>query len=301
MAEGSRAGVVAAVLAERDAQERGGDGAVPPQRRALVLGTGLGPLLTTGEFMALLAREGPRGAEPFLFIESLHNSPAGHACIVLDCKGPTLTPVSGDASGLAAVIEGVNLIREWRADRAYAGGWEEIPPFFVGHLAQLLPPGRSIPLLGAGAAVFRLEADPARGKPYAWIVSSARGHDPTARDLDYGTDPSVPRRVLEGALKGAGWRREDVDLLLTAENGFATLGVLEERVYSDWPVPSQSAGSGRRRPALTFGALAGSGSLIVAAAALALVEGRENCRRVLVCLPSWGGGCQALALSSTPD
>jgi len=173
--------------------------------------------------------------------------------------------------------------------------------FIVGLLAQLLPPGRSIPLLGAGAAVFRLEADPQRGNPHAWIVSSARGHDPTARDLDYGSDPAVPRRVLEEALRGAGWSWEDVDLFLTADNGFATLGALEESVYSDWPFPSSSAGSRRRRPALTFGALAGSGSLSVAAAVLELAEGRQNCRRALVCLPSWGGGCQAVAVSSTPD
>jgi len=298
MTGGSIAPVVAAILADRDARERGFEASVPPDRRSIVLGTGLGPIETTEKILSLLSREGPSGAEPFLFIESLHNAPAGHAAIVLGCRGPALTPVVGDASGLAAVILGARLIQESRADCVYAGGFEEISPFFVQLMARIGPRRQEIPLMGAGAAFFRLESE--RGgdaKPYAMIAATALAHDPSAPGLDYGTDPGVVARLLERTLGEAGWGREEVDLLITAENGFPGLSSLERRIYSDWPGSPPAGGCRVESPARVFGAFAGSGGFGLAAAAEAL-DGGRSARRALVCLPSWGGGCQALALSA---
>ena len=296
MGDESLAPVVAAMLAERDAVERGADTPVPPERRGMILGTGLGPLKTTGVILDLLQREGPAGAEPFLFIESLHNSPAGHAAIVLECKGPTVTPVAGDASALVALLLGAQLIQERRADQVYAGGSDEISDFFLKQLSRLVPPGREIPLLGAGAALFRVEGEPRGTSPYARIAGFAVGHDPSARGADYGTDPTVPAGVLERTLRRAGWRREDVDLLVLADNGFPRLRSLERQVYSTWPA-NPAAGSFRRQtPARVFGALAGSGGFAITAAALSVERGES--KKALICLPSWGGGCQALALST---
>lgn len=295
MAAGSLPVVVAGILAERDANRRNGGAAPEPRRRGVVLGTGLGPLGITGELLELLGRLGPAGAEPFLFIESLHNAPAGHAAIVLECRGPTLTPVAGDASAAAAVIVGARMIQDGRADRVYAGGSEEISDFLLGLLARLLPPARPIPRLGEGAAVFRLEAEPSGGS-YARIVGSGLGQDPGADDLDYGKDPDIPREVAESALREAGWRTGEVDLLVTAGSGPSRLAALERGLSESWENFGPAGRCRRLSPGRIFGALAGSGGFAVAAAALEIERGRA--RRALVCLPAWGGSCQALTLAA---
>jgi 3-oxoacyl-[acyl-carrier-protein] synthase II len=295
MGASSTPAVLAAVLAERDAVSRGAHPEVPPSRRGVALGTGFGPVSATGAILEMLAREGPAGAEPFLFVESLHNSAAGHAAIVLECRGPTVTPVQGDASGIAAAILGSRWIRDDRADRVYAGGAEELSPFLLRILARLQPPRRSLPLLGEGAGVVRLDSEPG-DRPFARVVATAIGHDPAAGDLEYGSDTAAPRRVLDRLLREAKWSASQVDLVVTGENGFPRLADLERRVWAEWSVETGDSLPRRIAPANIFGALAGSGSFGLAAACLDLEAGRA--RRALVCIPAWGGTCQGLALSA---
>ncbi|MFI7134483.1 beta-ketoacyl-[acyl-carrier-protein] synthase family protein [Nonomuraea sp. NPDC050153] len=111
-----------AVCAAADAVSDAGPAQVPPERRAVVTGTGLAGN-ETGE-ATLLGHDG-RGDPSALYVPKvMHNAAAAFISMRHRLLGPSLTISTACASGGHAVGEGLRLLREGSADMVLAGGAE---------------------------------------------------------------------------------------------------------------------------------------------------------------------------------
>src|SRR6185436_18739759 len=81
-----------------------------------------------------LFRSGPTGAPALLFDSTVANAAASLAGLEHRFRGPNMTISHKEASGLAAVVSAVDLMREGRATALIAGGSDAVfEPFYKGH------------------------------------------------------------------------------------------------------------------------------------------------------------------------
>ncbi|MGI5157368.1 beta-ketoacyl-[acyl-carrier-protein] synthase family protein [Microbispora sp. CA-102843] len=114
----------AALVAAREAWADAGAPGVEPERLAVVIGTGVGGVLTTLTQNEILERSGPRRVSPYTVPMLMPNGPAAVVSIELGARGGAHTPVSACATGAEAIAMGLDLIRLGRADVVIAGGAE---------------------------------------------------------------------------------------------------------------------------------------------------------------------------------
>ena len=94
------------------------------ERTAVVVGSGVGGILTLSEQFGALQEKGPGRVSPFLMPMMLIDMAAGQVSIMLGAKGPNYSMVTACASGSDAIGEGFELIRRGEADVAVCGGSE---------------------------------------------------------------------------------------------------------------------------------------------------------------------------------
>ena len=82
----------------------------------VVWGNGMGELVPVGRFLDRLYREGPKACSPMAFQNSVTNAPVGHLSIGMGLKGSSETIAAGGASGLAALMRGIDLLTLGRAE-----------------------------------------------------------------------------------------------------------------------------------------------------------------------------------------
>jgi 3-oxoacyl-[acyl-carrier-protein] synthase II len=92
----------------------------------LVLGTTFCSVRTIAEFDRRGLQLGPSHASPMDFANSVINAAAGQAAIWHGLRGLNSTVAAGEASGLLALAQAVDLIRDGRARALLAGGAEEL-------------------------------------------------------------------------------------------------------------------------------------------------------------------------------
>ncbi|MFF0739712.1 beta-ketoacyl-[acyl-carrier-protein] synthase family protein [Streptomyces sp. NPDC004111] len=127
-----------ALISAREAWEDAGAPEVEPERLAVVVGTGIGGLLTTLGQDDVFEESGVRRLSPFAVPMLMANGPAAWVSMELGAKGGARTPVSACASGAEALALGQDLIRAGRADVVVAGGVEAcLHPFMLGAFAQM--------------------------------------------------------------------------------------------------------------------------------------------------------------------
>ncbi|MEU6428678.1 beta-ketoacyl-[acyl-carrier-protein] synthase family protein [Microbispora sp. NPDC046973] len=114
----------AALVAAREAWADAGAPGVEPERLAVVIGTGVGGVLTTLTQNEILEGSGPRRLSPYTVPMLMPNGPAAVVSIELGARGGAHTPVSACATGAEAIAMGLDLIRLGRADVVIAGGAE---------------------------------------------------------------------------------------------------------------------------------------------------------------------------------
>jgi 3-oxoacyl-[acyl-carrier-protein] synthase II len=178
------------------AREAWADAAIPEidgDRLGVVIGTGIGGVLTLLANYDLLLEKGPRRVHPLAIPMLMPNSAAAHVALDLGARAGVHTPVSACASGAEAMSFALDMIRSGRADVVVAGGTEAaIHPLNMAAFAQMqalstrndeperasrpYDKGRDGFVLGEGAGVVVLESAvhaKARGaKIYAEIASS---------------------------------------------------------------------------------------------------------------------------------
>lgn len=126
-----------ALLAARQAWADAGRPVVAPERLAVVIGTGVGGLLTAFRQDDVLEAGGVRRVSPHTLPMLMANGPAAWVSIELGARAGAHAPVSACASGAEAIAMGLDLIRLGRADVVVAGGAEScIHPTTLAAFAQ---------------------------------------------------------------------------------------------------------------------------------------------------------------------
>ncbi|RCG28643.1 beta-ketoacyl-ACP synthase II [Sphaerisporangium album] len=218
----------AALVAAREAWQDAGAPDVEPERLAVVIGTGVGGVLTTLAQNALLEESGARKVSPYTVPMLMPNGPAAVVSIELGARGGAHTPVSACASGAEAIAMGLDLIRLGRADVVVAGGAEAcVHPLTLAGFAQAralstrndapgeasrpFDGGRDGFVLGEGAAIVVLEREgfaAARGaRAHATLAGAGTTSD--AHHITAG-DVSGQVRAMRLALASAGLEALDV-------------------------------------------------------------------------------------------
>ena len=253
-------------------------------RKGVMLGTWTAGGGSTQQFLHALFKHGPTGAPALLFDSTVANSAASIAGLEHRLRGPNMTVSHKEASGLAAIVTAVDLLREGRATALVSGGADAIfEPFYKAHdrFAVMSPhtsaSARTAPfdacrdgfVLGEGAVGLWVErADAAAGRSaHGEIlgVSSSSANVP----LNAWPDRPAPLiRTMRLALDDARLAADDVDVVYASANATRQLDAVE--------ADALTALFGGTRTVITSlkGSLGESGTAGSAACAAAMVCGR---------------------------
>jgi 3-oxoacyl-[acyl-carrier-protein] synthase II len=200
----------------------------------VMLGTWTAGGGSTQQFLEALFRSGPSGAPALLFDSTVANSAAAIAGLELRLRGPNTTISHKEASGLAAVVGAVDLIREGRASALITGGADAVfETFYKAHDRFEVMSGerafsrRQAPfdverrgfVLGEGAVGLWVErADGRRGYGDILGVGAASAAVPLNA---WPTRPEALARTMHLALDDAGLDAEAVDVVYASANATA--------------------------------------------------------------------------------
>jgi 3-oxoacyl-[acyl-carrier-protein] synthase II len=201
-----------------------------PERVGLILGSGIGGVMSMETTQATIDSRGPARVNPFSVTKIMPNSAAAHIAIQLGVQGPSSTGALACTCGTDMMGLGYDLIRRGDADVVICGASEATitPVIMAGFIAMRAmsrrnddPEGACRPydadhsgfVIGEGAAVVILESAESverRGaEPYAKMTGVGRTTD--AYNL---TDPDPKGlgvlRAMQLAVKSAGLEGEQI-------------------------------------------------------------------------------------------
>jgi len=93
-------------------------------RVGVLIGTGIGGIITLLEQYEVLRERGPERVSPFLIPMMISDNAAGNIAIRLGARGPNMALATACASGTNALGEAAEMIRRGAADAMIAGGAE---------------------------------------------------------------------------------------------------------------------------------------------------------------------------------
>jgi 3-oxoacyl-[acyl-carrier-protein] synthase II len=217
-----------------------------PSRVAVLIGSGVGGIMTLSEQYDVLKQRGPNRVSPFLIPMMLTDLAAGNVSMMLGAKGPNFSPVSACATGADSIGEAFEMIRRGTVDAAFAGGTEAaVCPIAVAGFNSCMalskrngePKKASRPfdaerdgfVLGEGSGVLLIEAlehAESRGaRPIAEVVGYA-----ATSDAYHVTQPapegSGAAQAMRLAMKQAGLAPADIDYV----NAHGTSTPLNDRL-----------------------------------------------------------------------
>ena len=96
------------------------------ERIAVIMGTSYGGSSHVEAFYLSLLEDGPRGAQPFLFPETVPNASASHIAMFHDITGPNTTFCQNEISAENAILYARNLLLQNIVDVALVGGADEL-------------------------------------------------------------------------------------------------------------------------------------------------------------------------------
>jgi len=254
----------------------------------VVLGTWTGGGQVTQEYLAALFRGGPSGAPALLFNSTVANAAASLAGLEFGFRGPNTTITHKEASGLAAIVTAVELVRAQRASGLVTGGVDALYEiFFKTHdRFKVMAPGA---VFSRGAAPFDRERAGfvlGEGGFALWIEGGdawrARGAVPYGEILGVGaSSAAVPInawpdksaalvRTMRLALEDAGLRAQDVHVVYASANATRALDAVEVEALAEL-----FGGTGTVVTSIK-GALGEFGASGAAACAAALLCGRAR-------------------------
>jgi len=95
-------------------------------RIAVIMGTAYGSSSHVEEFYVSLLKDGPRGAQPFFFPETVPNALASHIAMFHGITGPNTTFCQNEISAETAVLYARTLLLTNQADVVLVGGADEL-------------------------------------------------------------------------------------------------------------------------------------------------------------------------------
>jgi 3-oxoacyl-[acyl-carrier-protein] synthase II len=235
----------------------------------VLVGSGIGGILTIDEQIHVLDQKGPRRVNPFTIPMMLTDLAAGRIAMQFGLTGPNFAVMSACASSANAIGEGAEIIKRGDAQAMICGGAEAtILPFGIAAFGVMNalstrneePQRASRPfdknrqgfVLAEGAAVLLLEERASALERGAPILAEILGYGATA-DASHVTAPAEDgagaARAMTIALRKAGLRPEDIGYLNAHGTGtplnekFETIAI--KRAFGDaaWSVPISSTKS----------------------------------------------------------
>jgi 3-oxoacyl-(acyl-carrier-protein) synthase len=275
------------------AREAFHDAGLAPERLDGRLALATGTLTGGGEaveaFLKPYLAQGPAGASPMVFPNSVAASINGHLATAFQFHGPALTQLGPENATLVALDQAMHWLRLGMADAALVVGTDGLFPM----LSELLQGTRLALraghpeagsrrgfLPGEGAQAFLLETRHravARGAPIRASIGGFASCAPLSGDA-----PSRARALAEVA---RGLSPRPFDGWISGSNGHPGLDELEaplRKAHGDWPAP--------KFPKRLWGEFGGSGGQLLAAALL------DASRRTLVTAPASHGSQVAMLI-----
>ncbi len=239
----SRLQLLTLTAAHRAVQDGGGLIAGPGA--GVFVGTGLGSLGATVEFLEDVIRRDEASPMPARFITSVHNASASAIAIEFQCQGENRTTTHDSISFELALGQALTALRLGRIERAVVAAGDELHPYHVAAmnhcqpwrkkaeaLAPLSPTAARLhgSLPGEGAAAFVLGRPGGNGRPEASVCIRGLGLAPRpAADLG-GIRTEDEVAFLQKVLHPANATLADVDLILLGADGDAALDAVYGRV-----------------------------------------------------------------------
>ena len=263
------------------------------ERTAVLVGSGVGGILTLSQQYDVLHEQGPGRVNPFLIPMMLVDMAGGQVSIMLGARGPSYCTVTACATGSDNIGTAADLIRRGIVDAAICGGSEApICPIAVSGFSACKalsrhnhdPQGASRPfdaerdgfIIGEGGALMvleRLEHALDRGaEPLAELVGYG-----ASSDASHITQPAPfgegGARAMRQALEAARLRPEEIDYL----NAHGTSTPLNDRLETQ-AVKSVFGEATRKLPisstkSMTGHLLGASGALEAVACVMAIRTG----------------------------
>lgn len=224
---------MAMVAAEEAYQDAGLDTAdLDRDRFGVIVGSGIGGLLTIEEQHSRLLEKGPGRVSPFFIPMSISNMAAGNIAIKLNARGICTCIVTACATGTHSLGESFHKIRNGEADVIIAGGAEApITPLAVAGFISMTalsnsadPLRASIPfdkdrdgfVMGEGAGILVLESLEHARQRNAKIYGEVVGYGATC-DAYHMTSPAPGgeggARAMKLALEDAGIEPHEVSYI----------------------------------------------------------------------------------------
>ncbi|MDX2939105.1 beta-ketoacyl-[acyl-carrier-protein] synthase family protein [Streptomyces ipomoeae] len=234
-----------ALIAAREAWADAGAPEVAPDRLAVVIGTGIGGVLTTLDQYDTMAEGGSRRVSPYTVPRLMPNGAAAVVSIELGAQAGAHTPTSACASGAEAIAVAASLIRTGRADVVVTGGVDAcLHPLMIAGFARIgslstrndVPEAASRPfdqdrdgfVMAEGAGMLVLErADFARARGAR--VRARYGGAGITSDAYGITSPAAEGqiRAIRSALRDAGVAATDIGHVNAHATGTPTGDVTE--------------------------------------------------------------------------
>ena len=198
-------------------------------RFGLLIGSGIGGLMTTVEGVSVLNEKGPGRVSPFFIPMAITNMASGNISIEVGAKGQTFSISTACATGTDSIGEAFRMIRHGYQDIIMAGGTEApITPVAVASFANMkalttatdknrasipFDKERSGFVMGEGCGLIMLEELEHAKKRGAKIYAEVVGYAATS-DSYHITSPSPDgegaARAMTNALKDANIKPEDI-------------------------------------------------------------------------------------------
>jgi 3-oxoacyl-[acyl-carrier-protein] synthase II len=252
--------------------------------KGVVLGTWTAGGGSTQHFLDALFRKGPTGAPALLFDSTVANAAASLAGLEHRFRGPNVTISHKEASGLAAVVNAVDLVREGRATMLMTGGADAIfETFYKAHdRFAVMSPDAAFSRRLAPFDIARNGFVLGEGAFCLWIGDSGRFDDAAVHGQILGVGaasaagpinawPARPEplaRTMRLAIEDAGLEPDAVDVVYAAANATRGLDAIEALALN------QLFGGARTVVTSIKGALGEFGAAGSAACAAALLCGR---------------------------
>ena len=236
---------VAAKMASEDAALAA---AVSEDQIGIVIGSALGNLAGTVEYLDRVFEKGPGLASPMMFPNLVLNAPASYAAINLGVTGANLSVTQGEVSGEQAILSACEMIAKGHASAVLAGAGDELADITIGAFQSLhafsgqFKPWRGVrPYdgerdgigLGEGAGVLTVEdgkiARQRKARVYAEIDYWNTFTIP-APQYDWPRSVEDAVRKLKSNLPAS--LLEDVDMIMGSGNGSQSLDQFEMNLLS---------------------------------------------------------------------
>jgi 3-oxoacyl-[acyl-carrier-protein] synthase II len=197
-----------------------------PDRVGVLIGSGVGGIITISEQHKILLDKGPKRVSPFLVPMMLGDMASGQVSMMIGAKGPNFSTVSACATGTDSIGEALEMIRRGRADVVIAGGPEaavcEIGVAGFNSCMALstrnddpqaasrpFDTGRDGFVLGEGAGLVVLESLEHAEKRGANVLAELAGYGASS-DAHHVTQPHPEG---EGAARAMKWAIQDAKLV----------------------------------------------------------------------------------------